>query len=103
MRLTLRIDCLPGHSGWASSAVYFDEGRQLGTGGCDKTVHIYTMDIEELKTIAAARLTRWLLSMNPRLYLLRIGVITYRRYITGDIHHNTSVFSATIPKSILPT
>lgn len=58
MRLTLRIDCLPGHSGWVSSAVYFDEGRRLGTGGCDVTVHIYTMDIEELKTIAAARLTR---------------------------------------------
>jgi WD40 repeat protein/serine/threonine protein kinase len=65
-----KLMSLPGHTDWVSSAVFFSDGRRLVTAGSDGTVRIYTMDLDELKSIAAARLTRWFTQEECRQYLL---------------------------------
>jgi WD40 repeat protein/serine/threonine protein kinase/DNA-binding XRE family transcriptional regulator len=50
---------LPGHSGYVSSVAFNSDGTRLATAGQDRTVRIYTTDLDELKAIAANRLTRW--------------------------------------------
>jgi WD40 repeat protein/serine/threonine protein kinase/DNA-binding XRE family transcriptional regulator len=60
---------LPGHEAIVTSVIFNSDGTRLAAAGGDGTVRIYTTDLEELKTIAADRLTRWFTPEECQQYL----------------------------------